>query len=334
MPYSPPEFSSRRAFIGGMTLALAASSTSMAQGYLRRVAWVATMSPEEDKVSADIFRNSLRSKGWVEGENIHIEWFWGRNELERVDALVRDAVSYDPEAVVAQTAGIAVKLATLNGKMPIITLRAGSLEGTGLIKSLSKPGKNVTGSQIFSPDLIVKRVEIIKEIIPNLKGIAYIEPLTASAILPEIYIESAMNAANQFGLDFYRYTVHKVEDFDAVFGEIESRRIEAALVPANPLTTNNGKVIVDSALNHRLPTGYEYAELVRLGGLMSYGPRKNQFPAIAADYVDKILRGAFPGDLPIQMPTEFELAVNMKTAATLGLTIPFSVLSRAAELIE
>jgi len=224
---------------------------------------------------------------------------------------------------------VAVKQTT--SVIPIVFATAANPVGTGLVASLARPGGNVTGLSLQQTDLAGKRLELLREFIPGLRQLAILVNVgSPNAVLDMHEVQAA---ARTLGLEVTPFEVRRAEDIAPGF-ETLSGRAEALYIPSDPLINSNWTRINTLALGARLPTLYAVREVVEVGGLISYGPNRLDLYRRAADYVDKILRGAKPADLPVEQPIKFELAVNLKTAKTLGLTIPESLLLRADEVIE
>jgi putative ABC transport system substrate-binding protein len=278
------------------------------------------------------FREGLRDLGYIEGRNILIEYRWAEGKDERFPGLIVELLALKVEVIV--TAGTPASLAVKKTapSIPLVMAAVGDPIGVGLVASLARPGGNSTGLTAIAPELEGKRLELLREAVPKLSYIAVLwnpdNPFHAGSL------KEARTAAQVLGIKVQPLGVRVSEDFPAAFAAILRERPGALLVLADRLFLHNRARIVDFEAKHRLPGVYPYRELVEAGGLMSYGPSYADMHRRAATYVDKILKGAKPGDLPIEQPTKFELVINLKTAKALGLTIPPSLLARADEVIQ
>ncbi|SFM79027.1 ABC transporter substrate-binding protein [Methylobacterium pseudosasicola] len=324
---------SRRAFVG-VFLSGSILSKAVAQAQKRRIAWVTSKTSTADASRVEPFRAALLAKGWTEGKNIDILWSFAGDKNDDIDAAIEEAISQKPDVIVAETTGIIVKLKRLKEKSAIVSLSAGSLEGADLIDSINKPGRNVTGNQMLSADLIFKRAELIKELLPNATAMVFLEPLTPAALMQRSYVDTAALAAERYGLKFKKLSVRNPDEIEELYRMLSADRSQVVLVPSNPLTVNNAKSIVNSSIRHQIISIYEIIAFVKVGGLISYGPNRDKFPLVAADYVDRILHGVSPGDLPIYQSSDYEMALNMNTARELGVQIPHNILARALEIID
>ena len=280
---------------------------------------------------AAAFVQRLRELGWIEGRTVAIEYRWTEGRNERVAEIASEFVRLKVDVIVtyANTTAAAIKRTVTT--IPIVFAAAGDPVGTGLVASLARPGGNVTGLSIQQTDLAGKRLEILRDLLPNLHTLA----ILANAGSPNAVLEmsEADAAARRLGLAVVRSEVRKTEDFAPAFDALKGRA-EALYVCSDPLLTTNRLGINTLALGVRLPTMHGFREFVEAGGLMSYGPNFPDLFRRAAEYVDKILRGTKPADLPVEQPTKFDLVINLTTAKALGLTIPEPFLLRANEVIE
>jgi putative tryptophan/tyrosine transport system substrate-binding protein len=278
------------------------------------------------------FREGLRELGYVEGRNILIEYRWAEGKNERLPALIAELIAVKVDVIVTAgtPAALAVKKATTS--IPLVMAAVGDPIGVGLVASLARPGGNVTGLSAIAPELEGKRLELLREVVPKLSHIAVLwnpdNPFLAGSL------KETRAAAQVLGIKVQLLGVRTAEEFPAAFAAILKERPGALLVLADRIFLHNRARIVDFEAKRRLPGVYPYRELVEAGGLMSFGPSYAGMHRRAAYYVDKILKGAKPGDLPVEQPTKFELVINLKTAKALGLTIPPSVLGRADEVIQ
>ena len=261
----------------------------------------------------------LRQLGWIEGRTVAIEYRWADGRIERVADIAADFVQLNVDVIVtySNTAAGATKRAMAD--IPIVFAAAGDPLGTGLVASLSRPGGNITGFSIQQTDLAGKRLEILRELLPGLHTLA----ILANAGSPNAVLEmdEAHEAARRLGLAVIRSDVRRTGDFAPALDTLKGRA-EALYLCSDPLLTTNRLVINTLAIGARLPTIYGFREFAEAGGLMSYGPNFPDLFRRAAEFVDKILRGAKPADLPVEQPTKFDLVINLTTAKALGLTIP------------
>jgi ABC-type uncharacterized transport system substrate-binding protein len=299
-------------------------------GTIRRVGILHARFPGDTDVEE--FRKGLHELGHHEGENLKLEYRWAEGKPERLRALADELVRANVESIfTASTPGaLAAKSATAT--IPIVFVAVGDPVGAGVVSSLARPSGNVTGLTHFSVDLIGKSLELLKEVVPGLRDIAVLAP--SSNPTTALKLARIQSAAQVLSLKVQTVEVRRSADFERAFESIRRRKPNALMPLLDILTTTHKKEISDFALAYRLPTFFEQQEFVEAGGLVSYG---TSYPAMyrrAATYVDKILKGTKPGDLPVEQPTRFELVINMKTAKALGITIPQSILVRADRVIE
>jgi len=273
----------------------------------------------------------LHQLGWIENRNVAIEYRWAEGRIERFTELAAEYARLKVDLIVASTtpAVIAAKKAT--SVIPIVITTANDPVATGLVTSLSRPGGNVTGLSNQFADTASKRVELLREVVPGLNRLAILGDVgNPGAVLDA---REAQAAASAIGLEATTFEVRRAEDIAPLF-EALNGRANALYVASDPLMNTHRIRIHTLAVGARLPTMHGLRDYVEAGGLMSYGPNIVDQYRRAADYVDKILRGAKPGDIPVEQPTKFDLAVNLTTAKVLGLTIPETILLRADEVIE
>jgi putative ABC transport system substrate-binding protein len=278
------------------------------------------------------FKQGLREHGYVEGQNIVVERRFAEARAERLSDIAAELVRLKVDVIVtASDVGIAaVKQQTET--IPIVMANSTDPVGTGFVASLARPGGNVTGLSNISPELSAKRLELLKEAVPGLSRVAIMwSPDVRGAVLD--YKETE-NAARSLRLQLQSAEVSRADDFSRAFSALTIRRAEALIVAGSPLTYINRGQIASLAQKNRLPSMSTQREFAYAGGLITYGPNLAEQWRRAATYVDKILKGAKPGDLPVEQPTKFELVINLKTAKALGLTIPPSLLRRADQVIE
>jgi putative ABC transport system substrate-binding protein len=274
------------------------------------------------------FLQRLHELGWIEGRTVAIEYRWaeGHSERDAEDAAEFVRLKVD---VIVTVGGTIAKQATSD--IPIVFALAADPLGQGLVASLARPGGNITGLSIQSTDLVGKRLELLREVIPSLRRLAVLANVGNTGNALEVTEVHA--AAKTLGLEVVIQEIRSVDDLVPAFESLKDRA-EALYVPANPLANANRVRINDLALGARMPTVHGFRPYVETGGLMSYGPNTPDLFRRAGDYVDKILRGAKPADMPVEQPTKFDLIVNLKTAKALGIDIPSTLLTRADEVIE
>ena len=278
------------------------------------------------------FREGLREHGYEEGRNIVIEYRWADGKYERFPALVAELIAANVEVIVTAgtPAALAMKKATTT--VPLVMVAVGDPVGTGLVPSLARPGANLTGLSSVAPDLEGKRLQLLREVVPALSHVAmFINSLNPSHVSS---MRQARAAAQTMGIKLQLHDIRKSEDLDDAFAAIRKERPDAVLILADRVFLHNRERMIDFTKEQRLPNVNAYKELVEVGGLMSYGPSYEDMHKRAAIYVDKILKGAKPADLPIEQPSKFTFIVNLKAAKALGVTVPSQLLGLADELID
>ncbi len=290
-----------------------------------------------ESASTNPFWQSMRQLGWVDGQNMVVERRFG----ETTDQLRRGAaelVRLKVDVLFVSSAGLAKLLQLETKTIPIVVGRADEdLVAAALVESLAKPGGNITGSQLLNDDLVPKRLELLKAVVPNLSKAALLREDVTTSVLPGIgrrSDEQIALAARNLGIDIHTFTVRNAEDLAAAFLGMRKNRDQGVAVMSPAFMFVHRKAVLELAAAHGIPAIYELQMFVEAGGLMSYGVNVSEMERRAANYVDKILRGAKPADLPIEQPTKFELVINAKTAKAMGLTIPPSLLARADQVIE
>ncbi len=322
----------RRTFISGITAGLLAAplaAEAQEAGKVARIGVLNSGSPPAPFVES--FKQGLRELGYVEGRNISIEYRWAEGRDERLPGLAADLVRLRVDVIVASSqAAVAAKQATtaIPIVMPIIT----DPVRLGLVASLARPAGNATGFATQNDELPGKWMELVKETLPKVSRVAVLFQPTYDG---GVQLKASEAAARSLGVRLQALKVERPDDFVTAFAEVQKNRAEALIVSSSGLFYVHRTRLVEFAAKHRVPTIYHQSEfVVGSGGLMSYGPDFHDLFRRSATYVDKILKGAKPGDLPVQQPTKFELVINLKTAKALGLTIPPSLLSRADEVIQ
>jgi putative ABC transport system substrate-binding protein len=281
----------------------------------------------------EAFKQGMRERGYVEGRHVVFERLFADGRSERIPEVAAALVRLKVDVIVASTdQGIAaVKYQTQT--IPIVMANSTDPVGTGLVASLARPGTNITGNSAMSPELSGKRLQLLREVVPGLARVAILwNPNLRGAVLD--YKETE-GAARSLHLQLQSVEVSRAEDLDRALSAVTTGRAEALIVPAvNPLAFEKRAEIARFAQANRLPSVYGTRDFAAAGGLLAYGPNAAEQWRRAATYVDKILKGARPGDLPVEQPTKFELVINLKTAKILGLAIPPSMLTRADEVIQ
>jgi len=284
----------------------------------------------------EAFRQGLRDLGYVEGRNLVIEYREAGGKADRLPALAAELVALKVDVIVAAPGTLAARVAKQATRtIPIVFAVVGDPVGSGLVTSLARPGGNVTGLSNLASELVGKRLELLTQAVPGVSPVAVLWfPGALGARTDKDMLEEAEVAARGLGVRLQFVEARDPADFDRAFSDMTRARAGAlTLLPANMFLREHRR-LVDLAAKNRLPAVYPWREGVDAGGLMSYGANLADLQRRAATYVDKILKGAKPGDLPIEQPTKFELVINLKTAKDLGLTIPPSVLARADDLIQ
>jgi len=280
----------------------------------------------------EAFKQGLRERGYIEGKNIAIEYRYAEGKINRLPLLAAELVKLKVDVIVT-TAEMGARAARQATKTtPIVLTTGADLVKTGLAESLAKPGGNVTGLSVLEEDLSGKRLDILKEAFPKMKRVAYL--WNPSAVLANPSFDQAKAIAQAVALQLRSYEVYTLAEIEKAFADMSKARPDALFVPLSPLMTLNSKRIVELALEQRLPGMYPTNQFAEEGGLMTYGPRIGDMYRRAATYVDKVLKGAKAGDLPVEQPTKFEFVINLKTAKQIGVTIPPNVLARADKVIK
>ena len=325
----------RRRFIvtaGGVVAApLPADAQPACKVY--RIGYLSTPTRESVARGVDAFLRRLHELGWVEGRNLVVEYRWAEGEVERLPELAADLVRRKVDVIVAPAGSAAMAAKSATSSIPIVMIFANDPVEMGLVASLSRPGGNITGTTFTtSSEIFGKQLQILKEAIPNAARVAVLRnPADPSFARQLSEVEAAARSLN---LRLQHLGARGPEEFDSAFAAMARDRADALQVVATSTFLVHRARLAELALKARLPTMYSFREQVQAGGLMAYAVNMADFVGRAAGYVDKILKGAKPADLPVEQPTKFELVINLKTAKALGLTIPQAVLLRADEVIE
>jgi putative ABC transport system substrate-binding protein len=301
-------------------------------GHVHRIGFLGNSTAALEANLVGPFREGLRDLGYVEGRNVLVEYRWAEGKYDRFPALIEELLARKVAVIV--TAGtpatLAVKKATTS--VPVVMAAVGDPVGTGIVPSLNRPGGNITGSTAIATEMDAKRLELLREVVPS---VSYIALLWNAASPLQVLAEKQVQAAAQvLRMRVLSLGVKTEEEIKSALAVMARERPDALLVLADRLLLHHRALIMDFATRHRLPGVHAYRELVEAGGLMSFGPSYADMHKRAAYFVDRILKGAKPGDLPVERPTKFELVINLKVAKALGLTIPQSVLLRGTEVIQ
>ena len=324
----------RRRFINGIAICFAAAPLAQAQQGARayRIGYLAASPRPADGAPPASLREGLEQLGYREGKNVTYAGRWAEFRKDRLPGLAAELLALQVDVIVTfgSPAAAAAKQAT--STIPVVMALSGDPVGVGLIESLARPGGNVTGMTDNATALSAKRLEILKEAIPTASHIAVLWNAADQAMT--LRYREINRAAGVLGVSVQPLGVREPDEFDQALAAMDRQPPDAIFMVTDALTNLNRKRVLDYAEAHRIPSMYEYAPLVREGGLMSYGPSLDDMFRQAAVYVDKILKGARPSELPVEQPTRYYLAINLKTARTLGVTIPRDLLLRADEVFQ
>ena len=314
-------------------LATPPASDAQPAGEVRRIGFLAGGSATVTPRTVEAFRQGLRELGWVEGQSLVIDYRFAEGRLERLPDLAAELVRLKAEVIIAGPTPAAVAAKKATATIPIVMWAVGDPVGLGLIASLARPGGNVTGvSFSVGQGTVGKGLELLKETVPKVHRVAVLSnpanPSHASAI------GDVKGAARSLGVELQLVEARSASELDGAFAAMAKERAAAVLVVTDTVFLLHRARLADLTTKNRLPSMHGIVEYVEAGGLMSYGASGSYFLRRAASFVDKILKGAKPADLPVEQPTKFELAINIRTAKALGLTIPPSVLLRADQVIE
>jgi putative ABC transport system substrate-binding protein len=297
-----------------------------------RIGMLLPGTPESFALRIKEFLDGLKELGHVEGKTIEIEWKWGQDRIETLPALAAELVRSNVDVIVTGGTTAAEVLKAQTRTIPIVMAIVGDPVASGLADSLARPGGNATGFSIVSPELGAKRLQLLKEIEPKVSSVAVL--LNSKNPLSRLELEEMRRAAQAMGLGLHPFEVSTEDGIEDAFTKMSNASVQGLIVLTDPILFSQRKRTVEFANRTRLPAMYFFQGFAEDGGLISYGPSDGDLYRRAAGYVDRILKGAKPGDLPIEQPTKFELYVNLKAARLLGLTIPESVLARSEKVIE
>ena len=316
------------ALLFALSLPVAARQTKK----IPRIGYLSPVSVSRSAASLGAFRQGLRQSGYIEGKNIIVEYRWAEGKLDRLPALAAELVGLGVDVIV--TAGtppvLAAKQAT--NTIPIVAANADNLVELAVVASLARPGGNVTGSTRVDADFSAKRLELLKEALPNLSRVAVLSHGALGGDQEEL--KEIQAAARPLGIQIHSFTAQEPGQFSVVYAEMLKGRADALIFFTSAFTSFHRNQLVDLALKNRLPTMCGGANWTDVGCFMSYGPNVIELYRRAAVFVDKILKGTKPADIPVEQPTKFEFMVNLKTAKQIGVTIPPNVLARADRVIR
>jgi putative tryptophan/tyrosine transport system substrate-binding protein len=324
----------RRDFLGILSAAVAWPLAARAQQTVKipRIGILSPFTASDTAPWHQAFLRGLSDLGWADGKNIAIEYRYSDGRNDRIPGLIADLVRLKVDIIVTAVTNDTLVAKNATNGIPIVMAAAGDPVATGIVSSLARPGGNITGLSQMNPELTGKRLELLKEIAPNVSSVAVLvnpdDPISALG-LNEIELP-----ARKMRVEVHSLEVRNSRDLDKALQEAVKSRADALAIMPNPVFVTNLKMIADFAIENRLPSMFHLREFAKVGGLVSYGVDRNDLYRRAASYVDKILHGAKPGDLPVEQPTKFDLVINLKTARVLGLTVPPSLLTRADEVIE
>jgi putative tryptophan/tyrosine transport system substrate-binding protein len=317
--------------LGGAAVAWPLTARAQQPAPQRTIGIIGSATPAAQGEQYAVFAGRLRALGWIENRNVTIEYRWAHGRTEAYSEIAAEFVRLKVDVIVTSGTAAVAAAKQATSVIPIVFATAGDPVGTGLVVSLAKPGGNVTGLSLQQTDLAAKRLELLREVVPGLRRLAIVGNVgSAGAVFDMREIEAT---ARRLGLDLVMLEIRRAEDIAPALESVKGRA-EAIYVASDPLLNSNRVRITTLALGLRLPAQYTFREYVEAGGLMSYGPNSPDLWRRAADFVDKILRGARPSEIPVEQPTKFDLVINLTTAKALGIDVPSSLLAIADEVIE
>lgn len=317
--------------IGGMAL-LPPAGHAQQTAKIRRIGLLSPFSPDDTAIWHQALVRGLSDLGWVEGKNIAIEYRYAEGRNDRLPGLIADLVRLKVDIIVTAVTNDTLAAKDAAGGIPIVMAAAGEPVAVGIVASLARPGGNVTGLSQMNPDLTGKRLELLKELAPDISSVAvFLNPDDPISVLSLKEIEIP---ARRLKIEVRPLQARDTDELNKRLQEAVRARIGALAIMPNPVFVKNLKRIADFALENRLPSMFHLREFAEVGGLMSYGADRADLFRRAATFVDKILKGASPADLPIEQPTKFDLAINLRTAKALGLVVSPVLLAQADDVIE
>jgi putative ABC transport system substrate-binding protein len=325
----------RRHFItllGGLTVAMPVAVGAQQRGELRRIGLLIPVSEANAAANVEAFRRGLRDLGDVEDVNVAFEYRYADGKDNLLSRFAAELVQAGVDVILTWGTPAALAAEEGSSKIPIVMAAIADPIGTGVVQSMARPGGNITGVTSIAIEIDGKRLQLLREITPTLSRVGvFWNPANP---VGKLLVNQTKLAANSLGLELLMIPIQDAGHFEQAFATISRERPDGLTVNSDTLFLDNQSRILDFVTRARMPATYPYREFVDAGGLMYYGPNYPDLFRLAAIYVDKILKGAKPGDLPVEQPTKFELVINLKTAKALGLTVPQSLLARADEVIE
>ena len=319
--------------IWAVLLALSFPAGAQQAKKIPRIGFLASVSASSDADRIEAFRQGLRELGYVEGQNVTIEYRWADGKFEQLPDLAAELVRLRVDVIVAVVtqASLAAKKAT--GTIPIVMVGVSDPVGSGLVASLARPGTNITGTSSMTAEIVGKLLELLKETVPKISRVAALwNP--ANSVFQALQLRETEVAARALGVQLQILEARGPDEIDRAFAAMVKERTKALLILGDPVFTSHRKRIADLAAKYRVPAVSGTREYVEAGGLMAYGPSFPDMHRRAATYVDKILKGTKPADLPVEQPKKFEFIINLKAAKQIRLTIPPNVLARADTVIR
>jgi putative ABC transport system substrate-binding protein len=323
----------RRTFIGSIASAVVATplgALAQQQGKVWRIGFLSQSSASLSSLYTDAFLKGMRDLGYIEGKNLIVEWRFGDGKFERLPSLAADLVQLRVDVIVATPSPAIAAAQKATTTIPIVMASAGDPLGSGFVKSLARPQGNITGLSVMGSDTGAKQLELLRSVVPKLSRVAVLTPTAADSPTSR----SVRAAAQKAGVDSLVVEASTSQEIEGAFSTLVRAKADAVIVSSPSTFAPQHRQIAELALKHRMPSMFQDRLQAENGGLMSYGPKFAENYLRAATYVDKILKGAKPGDLPVEQPVSFELVVNLRTAKALGVTIPQTILVRADEVIQ
>ena len=329
----------RREFLSASAASAIIPLAARAQqiGHLRHVAMLLGGAEADSRMRANLeqFKSAFTELGWIDGQNVHIDYRWGASDPQKMETFAKEVVGLNPDVIIGHTTQSVQALQRETKSIPIIFMAVSDPVGSGFVESLSSPGGNTTGFVNIESSVSGKWIELLKELVPSLRRVLLMfNPQTAPYF--DYYLQPFVAAGRVRNVETTEARIHTIKDIEHILVELAGRTDTGLAIMPDAFTSlhNNFEFIVSLAARYRVPTIYPYRYMVGPGGLISYGIDTADLFRRAASYVDRILKGMKPADLPVQLPTRFEMAVNLKTARTVGVEIPPTLLAVADEVIE